>query len=438
MELLDNYDHRRWILYGFSFLLTSLVAGTVYGWSDLRAQLIDDGSQLSEATFGAIFTVGSWSNFAGRFFIGFARNRFGTRACTFFCMVCAMLGSLGVALSDPSNAIALGTSMFAIGLGAGVQLCSQPVASLFPNNSGVILSSLSGSFSLSGLVFLVLTIGSRKTSFLVFTFILAVLSIGVLFTYPIGTSFMLSAADEESDTPPMQVKKEEPAPSFSAGEAIELGESSSPLRNPSLSEENSENVAQTQPKKAIEQMMSFEYVLLCTWFAITLLPLQYYIGSIGLQLEMKADDGFYQKVFSIIYSASFVVSFPAGYIADTLGLGIGMALGNAMLSFSLLWLGTVALHLQPVGFVAYSCGRIVLLGMLFSNVGKRFGYENYGILAGTALLVSAIVSLLQFPMIAVAADGSARAVNICCGAVLLLLFPYFYWLHRKEKSIVIT
>jgi MFS family permease len=123
---------------------------------------------LSEKTLGAVFTVGAWSAQGGRFFTGLARDRFGTSAITCVCLVMVAFGSLGIALSDPNKPIALGTSMFAIGLGSGVQLCVLPVAGLFPESSGIISSSLAGAFHISGILFLALTSGSksRKVAFL--------------------------------------------------------------------------------------------------------------------------------------------------------------------------------------------------------------------------------------------------------------------------------
>jgi hypothetical protein len=73
--------------------------------------------------------------------------------------------------------------------------------------------------------------------------------------------------------------------------------------------------------------------------------------------------------------------------------------------------------------------------MFFSNIGMRFGYANYGTLAGLGLLISGAVSLLQYPLIALAVDGKAAAVNIGLAVGLLALFPYFIWLHQREKSI---
>jgi len=146
-----NLPYRRWVLYIFCLVAVSAVTGVVYGWPALRKQLQQDGSTLDESTLGAIYTVGAWSTQGGRFFIGLARDRFGTRWMVAACIFFVTFGSLGVAWSDPSNAVTLGISMSFMGLGSGVQLCLQPVAGLFPKTTGTVLASLSGAFQVSGL-----------------------------------------------------------------------------------------------------------------------------------------------------------------------------------------------------------------------------------------------------------------------------------------------
>jgi len=70
-----------------------------------------------------------------------------------------------------------------------------------------------------------------------------------------------------------------------------------------------------------------------------------------------------------------------------------------------------------------------------SNIGRRFGYTNYGTLSGSGLLISAIFSLFQYILIAAASDGAAKAVNWGCGAVLLCLTPYCAWLAVTERAL---
>ena len=50
-------------------------------------------------------------------------------------------------------------------------------------------------------------------------------------------------------------------------------------------------------------------------------------------------------------------------------------------------------------------------------------------------MVTAIVSLLQYPLITLVTNGYARQVNIICGSVLLIVgLPYCLWLGIREKK----
>lgn len=470
---------RRWILYVFCFLTVGTAAGVVYGWPALRKQLQEDGSTLDESSLGAIFTVGAWSTQGGRFFVGLARDRFGTRSVSAVCILFVGLGSLGVAWSDPSNALALSVSMFSLGLGSGAQLCVQPVAGLFPNTSGTVLASLSGAFQISGLVFLALTsgdsVGTRKARFSSFAILMAAISAGTMILLPRGKSFILvkenitdnepededangtdynnsttiatardasstfndlegpeaSDAPDEQNTcqPAFKTIREEGEEEISNDrildtEVVSARESQSHLTTPSTS----------QPT-ALEQMKSAEYVSLCIWFSVCLIPLQYYIGSIGFQLEEKGDGGFYTDLFSIVYAGSVVFSPAGGYLSDRISLGFTQGVATIMCAASFFFLASeISLQGQSFGLVLYGVGRLLVFGMYFANCGKRFGYTNFGTLAGLGLLISALASLLQYPMISAAANGQSQAVNIGSGVALMAQIPYFIWLHRREMA----
>ena len=451
---------RRWILYIFSFSCMCIIAGVVYGWPALRQQLKDEGTDLTEKQLGAIFTVGAWSTQGGSLLTGLARDRFGTRltACASFLMCTA--GSLGMAISDPNNAIALGVSLFALGLGSGIQLCVQPVAELFPNNTGSILSSLSGAFQISGLIFLALCNPSnnRLASFLGFAACLLVLTVMAAFLLPEGKSFLveeeekgrvlktMDSTKEDGGKEPSEVALSQPGSKLNEESNAKKEYDDADMLNSKNSEDGdlspsphpveSQSGQVDKPPSALEQMKSAEYVSLTIWFSTLLVPLQYYVGSIGFQLEEKGDDdGFYTNLFSITYAAAVVVAPVGGYMSDNLGLGITQGVATSLCAISLFILASnLPLNAQIVSLVAYGSGRMFVFSMFFANVGKRFGYANFGTLTGVGLLTSAIVSLVQYPLIALTADGKGSMVNTACGSVLLGLLPYCVWLDRRERA----
>lgn len=419
---------RRWMLFWFAFGCTSLVSGVVYGWPALRRQLQEDGSTLTEAQLGVVYTVGSWSTQGGRFFTGLARDRRGTRGVGCFSLACTLAGAIGIACANPNSAASLATSLFCISLGAGVQLVVQPVGILFPQTSNAIISSLSGSFQISGLVFLTLYSLplSRRQAYSGYAGVVAIL-IGLAWVLlPKGSSFLPASDDDCSKS-----LVDETA------EADQDKVTDHPSSDPDL-EKDVQKASDPQLSR-LQQFISPEYVGLMVWFSIMLVPMQYYVGSIGFQLEQKGDqDGFYSNLFSIVYAASAVVGPPGGYLADQCGLGLTQAISTVLVALSFYVLGSHwRLEAQAAGMVCYSIGRMLVFGMFFSNVGRRFGYANFGSLSGVGLLMSAIASILQYPLIAAASNDmtSARIVNFTSGTVLLALVPYCAWLAVTERRV---
>ena len=398
-------------LYLFAIISTSLSAGLSYGWPSLRRTLVsEESSTLTEKQLGLIFTCGSWSSNAGRLLFGMARDHklFGTRitACISFLAVTA--GCMGIAFCDANSESALAFSLFLVGLGSGVQLCLQPVAGLFASkHQGSILASLSGAFQVSGLVFLALTWISmdRRLGFSVFCLILLGLLMCAVRLLP-RRNFIAADADDDL--------------------------------NKDADKDKQEKDHNMRKSSAMHQMKSAEYIALLVWFSVQLVPLQYYIATIGFQLERKGDeDGTYTSLFSIFYASAAVFSPILGNIADQLGLASAQALATILSGGSLLLLAVnnIDLNVHLIGMTAYGIGRLMVFGMFFTNVGKRFGYTHYGTLAGVGLFISGLVSLVQYPLIALASDGYEQEVNVTSGCVMLLQgLLYCFWLGLREKQ----
>lgn len=476
---------RRWSLLTLAFVTVSLVSGLVYGWPALRRNLRDaGGSTLSEKTLGGIFTAGAWSTQGGRFLFGLARDRYGTSRTALASLLCVVGGSIGIALSDPNGATQLGVSLFLIGLGSGAQLCLQPVAGLF-SKAGTILASLSGAFQISGLVFLGLVSITDNRAYSFGGFAIAVTIIGFVsgIMLPRGSSFILpneehddkvdkdqskhsedsiqcsgdkrneSACvevidvpivdEEEASTNEARLCDEQTVDQTSASEQdtnlqelTQEDENSGLPNNCSLADSKEVQTQKSRWNQCRKLLIQIEYLALVSWFSICIIPLQYYVGSIGFQLEDKGDDsGFYTGLFSLLYASAAALSPLGGYLADIFGLGVaqGLAAGLCALSMFLLASGA-SLDSQVVGLASYGIGRMLTFGMYFSNIGKRFGYANYGLLAGLGLLISAISSLVQYPLIALAAEGKARQVNIACGCMFVGVVPYCVWLGIRERK----
>ena len=451
-------------LFLFSFCTVSLSSGLVYGWPSLRRQLVNvEQSTLSEDRLGLIITTGAWSTQSLRFFFGLARDRSwgGTARTAVVSLVCCAAGCFGLANSHNNNATALTISMFLVGMGSGTQLCLQPVAGLFPVHSqGTLIASLSGAFQIAGLVFVALTSATtnRRAAFDGFAGVLLCLAVIGYAILPIqkfvprekqrATKEEAEAADRAGED---NVLNEACYDSNKeADDKPEANQNEADMENDNQVEQDGvqqgETSISTYPHEEEEEedsvlasLRSAEYILLLLWFTIQLIPMQYYVATIGYQLEQKGDnDGMYTRIFSIVYAAAAPVAPLCGKVADMFGLGIAQACSTILASFSLFLLSSnaISLNSHTIGMVAYGLGRMFVFGNYFTNLGKRFGYHNYGTLSGLGLLLSGIVSLIQYPMIATATNGGggggAMWVNIASGIAMVASLPYCVWLALRE------
>jgi hypothetical protein len=185
-------------------------------------------------------------------------------------------------------------------------------------------------------------------------------------------------------------------------------------------------------------MRSVEYIGLVGWFTVVVCPLQFYISAIGYQLKLKGDAaGEYSSIFSAAYGSVAIFAAYGGRVADVIGCGACQAFAtiSTAISFALLTLPKSAgLGVHVLGMTLYSLGRLFVFAMYFSNIGRRFGFEHYGTLCGLGLLISAVWSLLQYPMLAWAVDSNdATGANLLACAMLCATIPYTVWLGKREK-----
>lgn len=431
--LTSRGKYSRNALFALAFIASSLVAGTVYGWPPLRRLLLAEDGTLGEKRLARHFTAGSWSVQGGRFVAGMSRDHLGTRFTCCACLAFVTLGAVALAAAGATEDALLTCGMFAVGLGSGVQLCVQPVAALFPERASTVMSALSGAFQISGLVFLALTAGDdREIGFYVFAACAATLFAACFVMLPNGQSFFETVADDV-------VVVAATTTAQSGDVDVDGEEDTAAEEKPSGARDahaRLEGLANGQTRG--EQMKSAEYFGLVGWFTLVVCPLQFYIAAIGYQLELKGDDdGHYASIFSAAYGSVAIFAAYGGRVADKVGCGVcqGLATLSTAISFLILALPKSAgLGVQVFGMLLYSFGRLFIFAMYFSNIGRRFGFEHYGTLCGLGLLVSAIWSLIQYPLLAWAVDSAPIGANMVCFAMMTVTLPYTAWLARRELA----
>ena len=354
----------------------------------------------------------------------------------FLCLLCASVGSIGLAVANESNVLQLSISFFLVGLGSGGQLCLQPVASLFPKKwQGTLIASLSGAFQISGLIFLILVKITENRMYSYGSFVI------VLFCLAMCSWYLLPKDQFVTETIVENTSKHDSTVHDDKETGIDLitqnaVDEKEGVISIYLQQEQDKEIRERE--KAIDLIKTWEYFLLLVWFSVILIPMQYYIGTIAFQLERKGDvNGIYTNIFSICYALAAIISPLMGKIADLAGVGATQLISTLLVASSLFILSSSEgwWSLQVVGMVFYGIGRMTVFGMYFTNIGKRFGYTHYGTLVGLGLLISALASLLQYPLIYLADGGNEFMVNLMSGfAIMFVGVPYCLWLAMREKK----
>jgi predicted MFS family arabinose efflux permease len=427
-----SIENRRWLLYALGYVSIAVAAGAIYGWPVLRRQLIDEGSTLSETKLGLVYTIGAVSATAGRFFFGLIRDAMGTRFACIGCLLSTIIGAVLIAVADPSDGLTLAVATFMMGLGAGVQLCMQPVTQLFPEKSSMMMAGYSGAFNMSCLVFLILSlIAVRSQAMWGYAAVLSILAAMCMWLLPSTKTFEPPSKGSDDDDDDggggdnIVVKEEGTPPPPLLPPAAPVGR-----------KEGREN-----GHSRWEQMRSTEYILMLLWLVVVWPPVQFYVASVGIVMEHRGDTtGIYNSIFVFFLAGVAIFAPVSGKIADQFGLGVAQAFATSLvaLGFAIQVLPvSVPIQVQTVGFFSYGLGRLLIIAFFCSNVGRRFGFENYGILVGFGLLCGGLSSLLQYPLLEwglsdAGGEGMWR-VNATCVALLLGTLPYMLWLGLKER-----
>jgi MFS family permease len=420
----------------------------VYGWPALRRDLIKEGG-LTEKELGAVFTCGAWSVQGGRFAAGLIRDSLGTRRTACGCLLAVLIGAVLIATVPSDNFAGLAFGMLFLGLGSGAQLCIQPVTGLFPENASAAMATLSGAFQISGLVFLVCSGiarggAERIGAYLLYAGCVCVLLVLSWMYLPYGFKFTLDENDEndaKGKDEEVGHLDEEKATSASAT-ALPVVLSDGKTRVAATGKEGTHTKAapvNEKPPPPLShltrrgQLFSDEYVALLAWFSFCVTPAQYYVQSIGWQLERKGDDdGAYTSAFVVLYAASAALAPIGGAVADKYGVGFAQGVATVLTGSSFLVLLSDSLPAQIAGMTLYSIGRLFVFALFFSNIGRRFGFAHYGTLVGFGMLTSAVLSMLQYPMFTLAIDESVDWVNVACAVAIAGCLPYTVWLSRRE------
>lgn len=354
----------------YALAAVTLVSGVVYGWPSLRLMLVREGVLAdrcdAEATahgsgvcgaqdlaLGVAFTVGAWTVQGGRFLGGVLRDATGTRVAAAASAAAAAVGALALALAGPSDAVAVAVGFGLVGMGSSLQLAVQPVAKLFPYNRSLVTGLLSVAFQASGGVLLLLgaiadgreSAHYRRALLGAYASVAAAVALVAVVLLPAGIDFAEVLTEKELDGP--------------AGGAAPAPKATTPpsSRSPSLPPPLPPPPLEGLPFRA--QLCSREYIYLTLWFSAVVVAIQYYVVSVGPQLEAvfdaesddESDDSIdgggnmsrgqrLTRWYSLCYFLVCPTAGISGWMCDRLGFGPVLLANTSLVAASFLCLSS--------------------------------------------------------------------------------------------------
>ncbi|XP_051022599.1 equilibrative nucleobase transporter 1 [Acomys russatus] len=421
------------------------------------------GSKAQDEKFSLIFTLASFMNNFMTFPTGYIFDRFKTtvaRLTAIFLYTCA---TLLIAFTSADSAVLLFLAMPMLAVGGILFLITNlQVGNLFGKHRSTIITLYNGAFDSSSAVFLIIKLlyerGIRLKASFLFLSVCSVWHVGRTFLlmpwghipYPLPPNYSYGLCTR------FGTRKEERE--VAEHEAREL--QSKEFLSSKEGKEGATGERQQQ-HSFLSCVLSRRFVLHVVWLSIIQLWHYLFIGTLNPLLTNLAGGDRVQvsaftNAFAITQFFGVLCAPWNGLLMDCLkqkyqkeAKKTGSSSSAATLCStvpslaltSLLSLGFTlcasipVIQLQYVTFILQVISRSFLYGCNAAFLTLAFPSEHFGKLFGLVMALSAIVSLLQFPLFKVSPESNAVYVSMGLAIFLTLVHPSLVYLeYRAEKT----
>uniref|UniRef100_A0A452R790 Solute carrier family 43 member 3 n=1 Tax=Ursus americanus TaxID=9643 RepID=A0A452R790_URSAM len=414
--------------------------GNVTGSADCKAQ---------DERFSLIFTLGSFMNNFMTFPAGFIFDRFKTTVARLIAIFLYTSATLTIAFSSAGSAPLLFLAMPMLTVGGILFLITNlQVGNLFGKHRSTIITLYNGAFDSSSAVFLVIKLLYERGVSLRASFIF----LSVCSAWHVGRTFLLMPRGHIPYPLP---------PNYSYGQgAGQMGKQG----GGNLSQDGGTGPGQPEPRSFWRYVLSQRFACHLVWLSVIQLWHYLFIGTLNSLLTNLAGGdralvSTYTNAFAITQFFGVLCAPWNGLLMDRLkqkyqkeakgSSAMKVALSSAVPSLaltSLLCLGFALcasvpiLPLQYVTFILQVISRSFLYGGNAAFLTLAFPSEHFGKLFGLVMALSAIVSLLQFPIFTfikgpLQNDPLYVNVLLVLATVLTFVHPFtVYWECRQERS----
>ncbi|XP_066107638.1 equilibrative nucleobase transporter 1 [Saccopteryx bilineata] len=471
-------------------LLTGLLeclgfAGVLFGWASLvfvfkaehyfedlceqNATLMgnatdQDDCKAQDERFSLIFTLASFMNNFMTFPTGYIFDRFKTTVARLIAILLYTSATLIIAFISADSALLLFLAMPMLTVGGILFLITNlQIGNLFGKHRSTIITLYNGAFDSSSAVFLIVKLLyeqgiSLKASF-IFLSVCSAWHVGRTFLlmprghipYPLPPNYSYGLCSRNSSS---REKKKTPA-----SEKLDL--QSQEFLSPA--EEIPGSGRPEEPRSFRSSALSRRFAWHVVWLSVIQLWHYLFIGTLNSLLTNlasgdKALVSSYTNAFAITQFFGVLCAPWNGMLMDRLkqkyqkearetgSSALAAALSSAVPSLaltSLLCLGFALcasvpiLPLQYVTFILQVISRSFLYGGNAAFLTLAFPSEHFGKLFGLVMALSAIVSLLQFPIFTLIKgplQNDPFYVNVMLVLVTLLTFVHPFLLYRECRQ----
>jgi len=355
--------------------------------------------------FNLIYTIGVFVNTVAPVFMGFFMDRFGPKMTN---MIGASLYSIGGLLFTVSLLYDVDLIMPAFTLlgfaGPEIQMSVFHLSSLFPGYESSIMSTFSGVFPLSSLVFAVFESFYTWGLHLGYSF-----GAYILFMTPFFILGYFYFPFESFDS----YEKAKPDTEQLIGAKVEKAD------------------MQNAPLQV--QVRQVDLYLCGLFLALQSLRIALYIGTVN---DRFADDKMYITAFSYIWPFGIIFTPVIGWILDKKGHAVSILI---LIIVSILYGILSLIPNDPVQFLTFfllAFANVGNWGLVYSFIAHRFGFKHYGKLLGAVSIGVGIIGLLQYLFVYIAIelfDGDYFFVNLLLTVLTIPLLYVPYYIHKVSK-----
>lgn len=429
----SRQQQQRLFLVVVACVQTMLCAGIIFGWASVAGTLLvapfeDGGANLTMDETISIFAVAASIFAVSSLFLGYALDTQGPRICSLLAHLFILVGCNTVASAISYRGFLIGTSLMAFG-GPGIQLAVFHLANLFPDQQFTVMSCISGSVTISFVVFPIFDLLWERYGIgfrIMFRSYLIVIAFSALAT-------QLLWPDEPYETTTRRDEPDEKQRSDNGGspESAFVGAAShthfveAPLGSYLRSNSRHQMSRHQSFHQSVRGMLTGNYSTLSIkdqpfWcqlfsgvftrillvFCCTSFMANFYVAALPTELaDLNTFPPNIQhsmaRSFTLISSIGILASFLIGWLMDRIGLEsctiLTLVMGQLHMIIIIFCSGMQIPMI--VGFFVYTLFRNFLYAVFIACLSGRLGFKYFGMINGLGFAASGMTQLYITPLV---------------------------------------